>query len=309
MIRYTLILGLLLGGGAGVLTWYALSQEPGPRKPSEAVARMHTTAVPQMPHTAAVRAPERKPSLKPAVMTMIPGAESVPLVPATSLPVGEPQARPIPPAYTLPPDVPPGPPPVAEVPPPSPVSPRVPTAPQAVPVEPSHVTPVPPSPSPLEPPSFPATPPAPSSSPLQGVPAELPTGVSPLRGVPIERRVGKNSQPEENIANMSIAELEAKADELKRLALWKAMRNACPKEDQGDILAYAENAALNQLCFWSNGKVLVYDRSTDRVEQRTFQKGIGHINRITFEKSRPSDSATFVLWSNGRKEMTFGAGE
>src|SRR5262245_7908891 len=94
----------------------------------------------------------------------------------------------------------------------------------------------------------------------------------------------------------------------KRAALWQALEKALP-EKYKEIDAYAENSSLTVVLFHSPGstQALRFSQKTGKVEEVGHMKALGRINRITFEEGK--DGGDWVLWHNGRRELTIAEGE
>lgn len=90
----------------------------------------------------------------------------------------------------------------------------------------------------------------------------------------------------------------------KRVALWQALEQALP-EQYREIDAYAEDPSLGAVLFRSRGKTLTFSLKAGKVEEVRHAKKVGRINHITFEE-RPG-GGDFVLWYNGRRELTIAA--
>src|SRR5262249_58680121 len=71
----------------------------------------------------------------------------------------------------------------------------------------------------------------------------------------------------------------------KRAALWQALEKALP-EKYKEIDAYAENPSLTVVLFHSpaSTQALRFSLKTGKVEEVDHMKGLGRINRITFEE-------------------------
>jgi len=93
----------------------------------------------------------------------------------------------------------------------------------------------------------------------------------------------------------------------QRERLWEALFRVCPKEYR-DIEVYAENPSLTQVCFWSNGRTLLFNRDQNSV---TFVDPAypieKEINRITFEPGADGSFGMFVLWHNAEPQLSIGA--
>jgi hypothetical protein len=100
----------------------------------------------------------------------------------------------------------------------------------------------------------------------------------------------------------------ARREEARREALWAALFKACPKEAQ-DINVYAENDSLTQVCFRSGGQTMLFSLRTGRAEPVHHMKALprGSVNRITYFSRGPDDGA-FILWSNGKHQLSIIAG-
>ena len=94
----------------------------------------------------------------------------------------------------------------------------------------------------------------------------------------------------------------------QRAALWQALENALP-EKYKEIDAYAENSSLTVVLFHGPGstQALRFSLTTGKVEEVGHMKALGRINRITFEEGK--DGGSWVLWYNGRRELTIGEKE
>ena len=98
-----------------------------------------------------------------------------------------------------------------------------------------------------------------------------------------------------------------KADKVdkKRQQIWQALEKALPKKYQ-PIDAYAENPSLTVVLFHSpaSTQALRFSLKTGKVEELGHKKGLSRINRITFDEGK--DGGDWVLWYNGRPELTIG---
>jgi hypothetical protein len=90
----------------------------------------------------------------------------------------------------------------------------------------------------------------------------------------------------------------------RRAALWEALEKALP-EKYKKIDAYAENPSLTVVLFRSQRMTLQFSLKTGKVEEVPHMKALGQINRITFEERE--GGGDFVLWYNGRRELTISA--
>jgi hypothetical protein len=90
----------------------------------------------------------------------------------------------------------------------------------------------------------------------------------------------------------------------KRAALWQALEKALPKEYQR-IEVYAENPSLTAVLFRSKDVTLQFSLKAASVEEVKHMKALPQINRITFEEG--DSGGQWVLWYNGRRELTIGA--
>jgi hypothetical protein len=90
----------------------------------------------------------------------------------------------------------------------------------------------------------------------------------------------------------------------KRTALWQALEKALPKEYQR-IDVYAEDPSLTAVLFRSKDTTLAFSLKTGKVEEVKHMKALAQINRITFEETK-GGGGEWVLWYNGRRELTIG---
>ena len=93
-------------------------------------------------------------------------------------------------------------------------------------------------------------------------------------------------------------------EDKKRAALWQALLKALP-EKYKEIDVYAENAALSQVLFRSQGVTLTFSLKTGKVEPVLHMKALPKVNRITFEQNKTG--GYFALWYYGQRELTVSA--
>lgn len=151
----------------------------------------------------------------------------------------------------------------------------------------------------MEPPPPPGPPP-----PLTRPSEPLPPGQSRPWVPPGVPHLG---QPLDDAEGLSVEQLDLKALTYRRLALWKAFRLACPS-GLPNVCVYAENAALTEICFLSEEKLMFFSRKSGKVRELIFQKPVHAANSITFEKGKYGELGEFAAWYNGKLQIQFPEG-
>ncbi len=105
-----------------------------------------------------------------------------------------------------------------------------------------------------------------------------------------------------------VAHADDQAD-AKRKMLWLEFGKARPADvTWQSITVYAENPSLTRICFRANGVTYIFDLATKQTRPVQHAKALpGEIvNSITYVTSQDGVSGAFMLWSNGRFELSIG---
>jgi len=101
------------------------------------------------------------------------------------------------------------------------------------------------------------------------------------------------------------------ASDERRQILWTSLLNLWPPA-KGDlkrkIKIYAESPDLTQICFRCEGDdpsiTYIYVLGKKYIFPEATSKYMSLINCITFEQTPKPSATSFVLWSNGHRELT-----
>jgi hypothetical protein len=88
-----------------------------------------------------------------------------------------------------------------------------------------------------------------------------------------------------------------------RKVLWESFLKDCPPPYL-PVEVYAENDSLTVICYRSKSKTLLYSLKDRSVSEAKHAKGVGAINRISYDAQKHS----FILWHDGIEELTISSG-